>query len=151
MPRDDAHHQPRAGAGIAEIERTVRRGQAADPAPGDNPFAAVARHARAEHFDSPRRGDHVACLEQPADPRLANRKGAEHERPMGNRLVSGYGGTALEGLRFRCSEHGHGGSCLLRPGKTGAARAALLRAIEQPPSAPVNSQSASSRLCVVCL
>ena len=69
---DDAHHQPRAGAGVAEIERFARREQRAEPgAPNLHRPGAEPLDRRAERLASLAGPQHVVALEQPFDLRLA--------------------------------------------------------------------------------
>ena len=86
---DDAHHQPGAGAGIAEIERFARRRQRAEPGPrtrhrpGAEPLdlgaERLARLAGAQH---------VVAFEQAVDFRVAAGQQAEEKGAMRDRFVA---------------------------------------------------------------
>ena len=99
MPRDDAHHQPRTGAGIAEFERLGWRPEAADAASFDLPNVATLFRQRAE-------GDHrfsgvydVLGFEKPRNARCAGRQRPENQRPVRNRFIAGNPHAALERRR----------------------------------------------------
>src|SRR6516165_2072508 len=99
MTADDAHHEPRAGAGVAEVERPAgRRERAKAWAP--NPPAAR-REPLDRGAESPAGlacPQNVDALEQAFDPRLAARQEAENEGAMGDRLVARRPEAPLEGL-----------------------------------------------------
>ncbi len=88
MGRQDAHQQPRAGAGIAEIEHVVRLGEAADADAVDAPGAiAAARDRRRPARAAPRR-----CA---ARPRLRAGRVIRSGRPRARR-------TSARGARSTC-------------------------------------------------
>ena len=87
---DDAHHEARAGAGVAEIERGARGKQRPEPGPADPP--AARREALDRGSERPARftrPQDVVSLEQPFDLGLAAGEQAEDEGAVGNRLVAG--------------------------------------------------------------
>ena len=88
MAADDAHHQPAAGAGVAEIERLARRRQGAEARPANSPLARPEPlDDRAERLARLARPQHVVALEQPLDFRFAAGEKAEQKRAMRDRLV----------------------------------------------------------------
>ena len=97
MAADHAHHQPRAGAGVAEIERVARRENRADaeaadaPAPLADPLDAGAE--RAAGFAG---AQHVVAFEQALDRGFAAAQQAEDEGAMRDRLVAGRAGAPSE-------------------------------------------------------
>ncbi len=109
MAGDDPQHQPRAGAGIAEIERRAGRQKRADAralhAPGPRSHALKLGPERATSADG---GERIVPFQQALDPGLAHRQQAEHERAVGDRLVAGHANAALE----RARAAGDGGPAL---------------------------------------
>src|SRR5208337_1876932 len=94
---DDAHHQPRAGAGVAEIERRAGRKQCSEAGPADPPAARrQALDDRTQSFTGFAGAQDVVALEQPIDLGLAASQEAEDEGAMGNRLVAGRAEPAVE-------------------------------------------------------
>ncbi len=97
MRAADAHHQARAGAGIAEIENLGWFAQAADAdalhAPGAGP---VMMDDGAECAGRCGRAHHVLAFEQAGDLGLADRQEAEDHRPVRDRLVAGHADAALQ-------------------------------------------------------
>ena len=96
---DGAHHQAAAGAGIAEIER--RRRAAAKP-PTPTPWTRQAPSPGALDRGAERPHgvggvEHVFAFEQARDPGLADRQGAEDQRPMRDRLVARHADAAAQG------------------------------------------------------
>ena len=86
---DDAHHQPRAGAGVAEIEGVARRQDRAEPGAANPPRPGPgALDDRAERPASLAGVQHVLALEQPLDPGFAAGQEAEQEGAMRDRLVA---------------------------------------------------------------
>src|SRR5262245_41464291 len=108
--RDRAHDQAAAGAGIAEVEHAVRLPEAADADPVNAPSAfAGPLDASAQRPHRLGGVDHVLALEQPGDPRLADRERADDQGAVRNRLVAGHAYAALEGARAVRGERGWGG------------------------------------------
>ena len=104
MAPGDAHHQPRARAGVAEIEPLRGLDEAADAGAADPPAPRrVARHGGAERPAGGGGAQHVVAFEKALDPGLADRKQPEDERPMRDRLVAGRAQTA--------SQRSAGGGC----------------------------------------
>ena len=83
MAADDAHHQPRAGAGVAEIERFARaraarrgraRGSASGPAPGArSPRPAPRRPCRCARRRRPRAAPRPSVSPQASRPKMKAR------------------------------------------------------------------------------
>jgi hypothetical protein len=107
MAGDDAHHQPGASAGIAEIEWRGGRDQPADAAASHDPFAVFADDFGAERFDGLGGRHHVGCLQKAADSGFAYGQCAEHQRTVRDGLVSGDGGATLQRPRSRCGKLRH--------------------------------------------
>ena len=105
MPSDDAHHQPRAGSGIAEIERLRRLPQAPWSTTLDFPDIAALFGGRAESGDGSGRIDHVLCFEKATNTSGASRQRPENQGPVGNRFIAGEPNTAAQGRR---AHHGKG-------------------------------------------
>ena len=141
---DDAEHQPRAGTGVAEVERAVRLAQPADAAAGDAPLVADLLDRRAERLQRLGGVEHVLGLEQAREARDAGRQRAEHQGAVRDRFVArdtdaalewagGTGGQGPEGgsgcrtTRGRCSSAGDARR------HRGAARFASDRADASPP------------------
>jgi hypothetical protein len=69
---DDAHHQPAAGAGVAEVEGFARGQKRADAYAAYSPCAwGQALDNRAQRLASLASPEHVVALKQPFDLRLA--------------------------------------------------------------------------------
>ena len=102
---DDAHHQPRAGAGVAEIEGFARRQDRAEPGPRirhwPGPSALDDRAERPASLAGPQ---HVVAFEQPLDPGFATGEEAKQEGAMRDRLVARRPDPALERARARGAE-----------------------------------------------
>ena len=72
MAADDAHHQPAAGAGVAEIERFARRGKRAEPRPTNSPLARrETLDLSAQRLARLAGAKHVVALKQPFHFRFA--------------------------------------------------------------------------------
>ena len=101
MAADDAHHQARAGAGVAEIERVARREQRAEArAPARSSGPAPRRSiVGAERLAGLAGAQHVVALEQALDARQAAGKQAEQEGAVRDRLVAGRPHAAAQGRR----------------------------------------------------
>ena len=98
MAADDAHHQPRAGAGIAEIENRPGLGKAADSHAAHAPASlGMTLDRGAELAASLGGAQHVVAFEEALDPRFADRQKAENERPMRGRFVAGNAHAAGKG------------------------------------------------------
>ena len=68
---DDPHHQPRAGAGVAEIERFTRRQNRAEPGPANPPLTGPEPlDRRAERLAGLSGPEHVVAFEQPLNARF---------------------------------------------------------------------------------
>ena len=94
---DHPHHQPRAGARVAEVERPAwleqrTHAEAVDPPP---PLAA-ALDAGAERAAGLSRAQHVVAFEHAIDRRFAAAQQAEDEGAMGDRLIAGRTRAASE-------------------------------------------------------
>ena len=90
MAGDDAHHQPRAGAGIAEIEGLGGLQQRAEPGAPDAPApVGMAHDLRAELAAGLRGAQHVLAFEKPFDLRFADGEQAEDQRAMRNGFIAG--------------------------------------------------------------
>ena len=111
MAGDDAHHQPRAGAGIAEIQRLGRLQQRAEPGAPDAPAARPdgARSCAPSWRQACAGAQHVLALEQPFDLRLADREQAEDQRAMRDGFVAGRAHAARQRAGFMGAER-RGGS-----------------------------------------
>ena len=131
---DDAHHQPRAGAGVAEIERFARRQNRAEPGAANPPLAGPETlDDRAERLARLAGPEHVVALEQPLDLRFAAGQEAKQEGAMGDRFVARRPDPALERSRAHGAEgrrragmrrmSGHGVASF-PPGRNGRAWAA---------------------------
>jgi hypothetical protein len=89
MAAHHAHHQARSGAGVAEVERMLRRQQRADSHPRDAPVAfADARDLRAERLAGLAGAHHVVAFEQPFDFGNALAKQAEDKGAVRYRFVA---------------------------------------------------------------
>jgi len=109
MAADEAHGEPRAGAGIAEVEHRLRLQEPADAETGDRPGAlAGAGDGGAERPHGGAGAEHVVGLEQPLDGGLAHRHGAEHQRAVRDRLVAGHADAADERTVGSGGERGGG-------------------------------------------
>ncbi len=97
MAADDAHHQPRAGASIAEIEFSTRFEQRADADAIDCPSAGAApldpRPERAAGFAGM---EHVFAFEQPLDLGAPDGQKPENEGTMRDRFIARRPQAALE-------------------------------------------------------
>ena len=77
---DDAHHQPAAGAGVAEIERFARGQERAEAGSANSPCARrETLDDGAERLASLAGPEHVVALEQPLDFGLAAGQEAQAE------------------------------------------------------------------------
>ena len=87
---DRPHHQPAPGAGIAEIERGGRLGEArhahAGDLPGKRPRSLDPGAQRLHRFGGI---EDVFALEQAGNPGFADRKRPQNEGAVRNRLVAG--------------------------------------------------------------
>ncbi len=107
MPGNDAHHQPRPGTRIAEIERTGGLAKTTWAAPLDLPDVAALFDERAQSRNRVARIDDVLGLQKPANPRRTGRQRPEDQRPMGNRFIpwnaqpAPQRGSAHRGQRLR--------------------------------------------------
>ena len=100
MAGDDAHEEPRAGAGIAEIDDVLRLYEAADPDAVDMPAPRrLAVDLGAERAHRLGGAQHVLALEQAADMGAPDGERAQHQRAMRDRLVAGHADPAGELLR----------------------------------------------------
>ncbi len=94
-------HQPHgeadAGAGIAEIEIVGGSEEAAHAQPVDLPCLAGLFDLCAQRLHGAAGGQDVVAFEEARDDGAAQRHGAEHHGPVGNRLVAGH----LDGSRER--------------------------------------------------
>ena len=107
---DGAHHQPAAGAGIAEIERRGGLGKPRDPDALHPPIArADAFHARPKRAHRLAGIEHVLAFQQPADTGFAHSQGPEDQGPVRNRLVARDAQAAPQGAAPTCSEGLNGG------------------------------------------
>ena len=95
---DGPHHQPAAGAGIAEIERILRFGKATHPNAIDLPRELAGpfdpRAQRLHRFGGI---EDVLALEQAGNAGFADRKCAQDQRPVRDRLVAGDADFAGQG------------------------------------------------------
>ena len=90
MAADDAHHQARARAGVAEIEVVGRREERAEPGARDLPAAfAEALDMGAQGLAGLAGAQHVVAFQQPFDRGHAAAEQAENEGAMRDRLVAG--------------------------------------------------------------
>ncbi len=116
--RHGPHQEPRAGAGIAEIEHVVGLRQAADAGAGDGPDAVAAALDAGPHRAQRRgRAQHVVALEQAGDARAPDRKRAQDEGAVRDRLVARHAAASGERARgVRDERHrpgmGHGSAHL---------------------------------------
>ena len=89
-PRHRSHHQPAAGAGIAEIERGGRLGEArhahTGDLPGERPRPLDPGAKRLHRFG---RVENIFALQQAGNPGFADRKSPQNEGAVRNRLVAG--------------------------------------------------------------
>src|ERR1700716_1921899 len=104
------HHQPASGAGIAEIERGGRLGEARDTDAADRPGK------RAGTLDLGAQRLHrfggikdVFALKQARNPGFADRKRTQDEGPVGNRLVAGNADFTGQGAAGAGFQRGRGG------------------------------------------
>ena len=89
MAADHPHHQPRAGAGVAEVECVARRKNRADAQAADSPAPlADPLDAGAERAASLACAQHVVAFEQSLDRRFTAAQQAEDEGAMRDRLVA---------------------------------------------------------------
>ena len=88
MAGHDAHHQPRAGAGIPEIEGGRRFDKPAKPRPGYDPIGALFLYVRAERPQSARRAKDVFRLKQTGDYRPALRQRTQHQGAVRDGFVA---------------------------------------------------------------
>src|ERR1700684_4430040 len=89
MTADDAHHQPRPGAGVAEIQGLARRQQRAEAGPVDGPAARpVMDDLRAELAARRAGAQNVLAFEQAVNLDAAAGQQAEQESAMRDRLVA---------------------------------------------------------------
>ena len=86
MRGQQAGEQTGRRAAVAEIEHRLGLGQPADPDAEHAPAvsAAAALDMGAQRAHGRRRAQHVLALEQAVDDGLADRHGAEHDRPVGD-------------------------------------------------------------------
>ena len=92
-----AHHQPRAGARIAEIEDVRWRPPAAYTGAVDMPLSGTdLDRPGAKRPHRPDRVQHILGFEQARDPGLAQRQGAQDQRPVRDRLVARNGCHPLQ-------------------------------------------------------
>ena len=102
---DDAHHQPHAGAGIAEIERLARRQQRADAAPCDAPAPSPRRSTSAP---SARQAAPVRSTSSPSSRPsivgLADAEKAENQGAVRDRFVARRPHAAAQGPLLRARE-----------------------------------------------
>ena len=107
--RGRPHHEPAAGAGIAEIERAARHAKASDPHAANMPGAIVAPFDRgAERAHGVGGVEDVLAFEQTGDCRLTNRERAEDERAVGDRFVARHADGAHK-RRAAARAQGRGG------------------------------------------
>jgi hypothetical protein len=114
--RNQAHEQPRAGAGIAEIQHLRRFAQATDAATPRMPHAVdAALRLAAEEAHGGGGAQHIFPFQQAVDLGLAHRQRAQHQRAVRDRFVARHARGALEGRcgargkRLRGNGSGHGG------------------------------------------
>ena len=89
MAADDSHHQPRAGARIAEIQNRVGFREPSDPGAAHAPAAWRMTFDRGAELATGLRGaQHVVALEEAVDLRFADRKEAENQGAMRGRFVA---------------------------------------------------------------
>ena len=115
------HHQPAAGAGIAEIERSLRLREPGDADPAHDPRErAGSLHLRAQRPHRFGGIEHVFALEQARNPGFADRQRAQDQGAVGNRLVAGnadFSGQGAAGAGFeRRGLVGLGQDCVLCAG-----------------------------------
>ncbi len=102
MAADHAHHQPRAGAGVAEVKRRIERQNGADAQTLDAPAPfAEPLDARAEGAAGFAGVQNVVALQQTADFGCPTGQQAEDEGAMRNRLVAGRPDASFERARAR--------------------------------------------------
>src|SRR5262249_38642008 len=95
--RDRPYHQPAAGGGIAEIQHAIGSAEAADADPVDAPGALAGSLDRGTQGPHRLAGaDHVVALEQPGNFGLADGERTDDQRPVRDRLVTGYAHAASE-------------------------------------------------------
>ena len=103
MPGHDAHHQARARAGIAEIQNSLRRGEASGADAGDFPVpAAEAFHVRAEGRHGLSCPQHIVAFQQAGETACPLRQATENQGPVAAGFVprradgspEGFDGTA---------------------------------------------------------
>ena len=88
MAADHAHHEPRASAGIAEIQSLLRFEQRAEAGTENAPAPfAEALDFSAQRGAGASRVQHVLAFEQTLDPRFADAEQAKQKGAMGNALV----------------------------------------------------------------
>jgi hypothetical protein len=86
---DNAHHQPAAGAGVAEIERFAWRRERAEARPTNSPCARrETLDDGAELLASLAGPENIVALEQPFHLRLATGQKAKQKSAMGDRFVA---------------------------------------------------------------
>jgi hypothetical protein len=108
------HHQPAAGAGIAEIERSLRLCEAghADAVDGPGEIAG-AFHLRAQRLHGLGGIEDVFALQEARNPGLSDRQRAQNQGTVRNRLVTG--DADLAGQRPACASFER--ACLVRMGQ----------------------------------
>ncbi len=110
MAAGDAHHQPRSGAAVAEIERMLRLQQRADAHAGDAPSAfADPIDPRTERPARFARSHDVVAFEKPLDFRLTAAEQAENEGAVRNRFVAGRARAPFERAAAAAGERAGGG------------------------------------------
>ena len=96
--RHRPHHQPAAGAGIAEIERRLRLCESGDPDTVHRPGEiAGSLHPGAQRPHRLGGVEHVLAFEQPRYPGFADRQRAQNQGTVRNRLVAGNADLPGEG------------------------------------------------------
>ena len=105
MSGDDAHHQARTGAGIAEIERLCGLAKSAGTAPLHFPHVAALFSVRTQGRDGARRVHDVFGLEKAANACRSGRQRPENQGAVRNRFVAGEPDAALQRRR---THHGKG-------------------------------------------
>ena len=94
---DDAHHQPRAGAGVTEVKRPAGRHERAEAWAPDPPAAGPkSLDRRAQSFGRPCRSSARLRPEEALDPRLTAGQEAENKGAVGDRLVAWRSEAPLE-------------------------------------------------------
>ena len=112
MGAGDPDAKPHAGAGIAEIDDSLRFQQAAGSQPVDAPQAvAPALHARAEGAHGAGGRHDVLGFEQPGDAGFADGERAKHEGAVGDRFVAGNDDAAGQRSRGSRAHRSGGGVC----------------------------------------